>query len=66
MAVMDFFSYQARKARVDKPEPAASIPEVKVEELAARPPSIEVEESTASDTFIDRLDARIRKLWDKS
>lgn len=63
MAVMDFFSYQARKARVDKPETPAAIPEV--EELAARPAPIEVEEKTASDTFIERFREDIRKLWGK-
>jgi hypothetical protein len=67
MAGVDFFSYQARKMRVDKPdaEPTASIPEIKVEELEQRPGAIEVEESTPSDTFIGRLRADIRKLWDR-
>jgi hypothetical protein len=61
---MDFFDYQAKKLKVDKPEskPTASIPEIKLEELEPRT-EIEVEESNPSDTFIGRIRADIKKLW---
>jgi hypothetical protein len=63
---VDFFSYQARKTKADKVEPAAtaSIPEIKLEQLEEKS-SIEVEETTVSETFIGRLRADIRKLWGK-
>jgi len=61
---MNFWDYQAKKAKVDKASDASpTIPEIKVEELEARAPEIEVVEGPTSDTFIGRLDARIRKLW---
>lgn len=63
---MNFWDYQAKKAKVDKiADPEPTIPEIKIEELEARPEEIEVVESNPSDTFIGRLDARIRKLWGK-
>lgn len=64
---MNFYDYQAKKLKVDKssPDPSPTIPEIKVEELEARPEEIEVVEGPTSDTFIGRLDARIRKLWGK-
>lgn len=65
---MDFFSYQAKRAKIDKdpdPAPTVGVPEIKLEELEARSPAMIVEETPASDTFIGRLDARIRKLWGK-
>lgn len=64
---MDFWEFQAKKTKADKAEadPSPTIPEIKVEELEARSPEIEVVEGPTSDTFIGRLDARIRKLWGK-
>lgn len=66
---MNWQDYQARKLGLDKEaaaDPSPTIPEIKVEELEARPTEITVEESsTVSDTFLGRLDARIRKLWGK-
>jgi hypothetical protein len=65
---MNFYDYQAKKLKVDKDnaaDPTPTIPEIKVEELEARPEEIEVVEGPTSDTFIGRLDARIRKLWGK-
>lgn len=64
---MDFFNWQARKAKVDKDptDTTASIPELKVEELEAKPAPIEVVEQDVSETFIGRLRADIRKFWSK-
>jgi hypothetical protein len=61
---MNFWDYRAKKANIDKaPDDSLTIPELKLEELEARPEPITVEEKPVSDTFIGKLDARIRKLW---
>lgn len=76
---MNFFEYQARKllpkpgrkvrpgtpSARPAPRPLSTIPVVNLDELAARPPPIEVEETSLSDTFVGRLRADLRKLWGK-
>lgn len=64
---MDFFKFQARKTKADKQDTAATaaVPEIKIEELEARPAPIEVVEQDVSETFIGRMRADIRKFWSK-
>jgi hypothetical protein len=60
---VDWFNYRAKAAKIDHdPSEAPPLPEIKIDELEARPEPIEVVESTLSDTFIGRIRADLRAL----